>query len=75
MNKYLPELVVINKEGDIETLKYREFPALIVNEYIKQHKLIQELISRVAYLESKIDAFQNLIDQKGNAEILLDGEK
>ncbi len=51
--KVYPELVVYNHDRQVESLKYQELPALLLNEVQKEHKTIQELEARIAALEAQ----------------------
>jgi hypothetical protein len=46
VEKVFPELVV-HKDGQPETVRYHELPALLLNE-------IQKLVKRVEFLESQL---------------------
>jgi tRNA G37 N-methylase Trm5 len=39
VEKVLPELVVLNKEGQPETVAYHLLPVLLLNELQKEHRL------------------------------------
>ncbi len=56
--KIYPELVLYGRDGKVESLKYQELPALLLNELQKQHKVIEELEARIAALESQLRAQQ-----------------
>jgi Chaperone of endosialidase len=49
--KIYPELVVYGDKGEIESIQYHQFPALLLNEVQKQHQTIQQLEERIAALE------------------------
>jgi hypothetical protein len=52
VEEYMPRLVVNDKEGLPETVKYHELPVLLLNELQKQHRIIQELTERIKRLEN-----------------------
>jgi len=61
--KVFPELVVLNKDGQPETVAYHLLPALLLNEFQKEHrqldaeqKLNQEQGEKLAFLQKQIDA-------------------
>lgn len=43
----MPELVVYNKDGEVESVKYHELPTLLLNE-------LQKAIKRIEFLETEI---------------------
>lgn len=53
VDQTLPELVTYNKEGDPETVRYHELPALLLNELQKQHAIIADLSRRLERLETR----------------------
>lgn len=53
VDEILPDLVVHNKEGDPETVKYQDLPVLLLNELQRQHNIIAELSRRLQRLEGR----------------------
>jgi hypothetical protein len=58
-----PELVVLDKDGQPETVAYHVLPALLLNEYQKQHRKLeaehkqnQKQGEKLALLQKQIDA-------------------
>jgi len=49
----MPSLVVYDKEGLPQTVKYHELPSLLLNELQKSNKMIEMLTKRIEYLERK----------------------
>ena len=47
VQKVMPALVVRGADGQIETIKYHELSSLLLNELIKQHRIIQDLKEEV----------------------------
>src|SRR5204863_5162775 len=45
-----PDLVVYNLEGKPETLRFDSINAMLLNEFLKEHKKVQELENTVANL-------------------------
>lgn len=54
VGKIYPELVVYDRNGQVESLAYHELPALLLNELQKQHKTIEQLEQRIAALEAML---------------------
>jgi len=50
--KVYPELVSYGQNGQVESVRYHELPALLLNELQKQHRTIEQLETRLAALES-----------------------
>jgi hypothetical protein len=51
-----PDLVVRNKDGDIYTVRYDQVNAMLLNEFLKEHKTVQEQGATIAELKQKIEA-------------------
>jgi ferredoxin-fold anticodon binding domain-containing protein len=45
-----PDLVVRDKEGKVNTVRYEAINAMLLNEFIKEHKKVEELQATVASL-------------------------
>ena len=43
-----PELVVQHKDGEISTVHYEQINAMLLNEFLKEHKKVQNLEATVA---------------------------
>ncbi len=48
-----PDLVIRNKAGDPDSVKYHDLPVLLLNELQKQHNIIAELSRRLDRLEGR----------------------
>ena len=46
--KVAPELVFRDKNGDIETVRFEQVGSMLLNEFLKEHKKVEELQSTVA---------------------------
>ena len=46
-----PRLVILNNEGEPESVKYQDLPILLLNELQKQQKVIEDLNKRLKQLE------------------------
>jgi hypothetical protein len=49
-----PDLVVRDKEGKVNTVRYDQVNAMLLNEFLKEHKRVQELNASVAKQEAAI---------------------
>ncbi len=54
--KVYPELVVYDRNGQVQSVEYHQLPALLLNELQKQHKTIEDLETRIAALEAVLHA-------------------
>ena len=65
-----PDLVVRDKKGDIYTVRYDAVNAMLLNEFLKEHKTVQELRSTVAEQEKAIEGLTVQI-RKVSAQLAL----
>jgi uncharacterized coiled-coil protein SlyX len=49
-----PDLVVRDKDGEIYSVRYEQVNAMLLNEFLKAHRKIEEQQARVTELDSKI---------------------
>lgn len=57
-----PELVVINDQGQPETVKYRLLSALLLNEVQRQEDTIQTQADKIRQQEQGMQSFQRQLD-------------
>jgi uncharacterized coiled-coil protein SlyX len=75
--KVNPTLVLPDKEGKPYTVRYEAVNAMLLNEFLKEHKTVQELKANAAKQETIIAQQQKQIEaltaglQKVNAQIRL----
>jgi hypothetical protein len=53
--KVNPALVVRDKKGEIYTVRYDAVNAMLLNEFLKEHKTVQEQGATIAHLQKQID--------------------
>ncbi len=53
VNEVNPELVVRDDHGEIQTVRYEQVNAMLLNEFLKEHKRVGDLEKRLAELEAK----------------------
>jgi hypothetical protein len=63
-----PNLVARNAKGEPERVHYEMVNAMLLNEFLKEHRTVQELKATVAQQEKQIDALASGL-QKVSAEI------
>ena len=64
VEKVNPDLVVRDAEGEIYTVRYDAVNAMLLNEFLKEHKTVHELKSTVAKQETIIAQQQTSFESK-----------
>jgi Chaperone of endosialidase len=49
-----PDLVVQHKDGEISTVRYEQVNAMLLNEFLKEHKKVEEQQANIAELKSTV---------------------
>jgi len=49
-----PDLVVRDKEGKVNTVRYEAVNAMLLNEFLKEHRKVEEQQVRITELNSKV---------------------
>jgi hypothetical protein len=57
-----PTLILLDKEGKPQTVRYEQVNAMLLNEFLKEHRTVQELKSIVAKQEANAVRQQKQID-------------
>ena len=52
--KVNPDLVLRDDDGEIYTVRYEAVNAMLLNEFLKEHRKVEEQQSTIARLESKV---------------------
>jgi uncharacterized coiled-coil protein SlyX len=55
VQKVNPDLVTRNKKGEAETVRYDAINAMLLNEFLKEHKKVQDLEATVARQQKGMD--------------------
>jgi hypothetical protein len=67
VEKVNPDLVVRDKNGEIYTVRYDAVNAMLLNEFLKEHKTVQELKKEIAVLtaslKEQVSKIQKVSDQ------------
>jgi hypothetical protein len=63
VEKVSPNLVVHDKDGEPHSVRYDQVNAMLLNEFLKEHKTVQELKSAAAKQEATIARQQNQIEE------------
>ena len=56
VEKVNPDLVVRDKEGKPYTVRYDQVNAMLLNEFLKEHRKVQELEANAAKQQKQIEA-------------------
>jgi trimeric autotransporter adhesin len=56
VEKVNPDLVVRDKEGKPYTVRYDQVNAMLLNEFLKEHRMVRELKATVAQQQKQIEA-------------------
>ena len=51
-----PDLVTRNEKGEAETVRYEAVNAMLLNEFLKEHRTVQELKEQIADLTATVKA-------------------
>jgi len=51
-----PELVLRDAKGEISSVRYEQVNAMLLNEFLKEHRKVEQLESRLEKLEQLLDA-------------------
>jgi hypothetical protein len=51
-----PDLVVRDKDGEIYTVRYDAVNAMLLNEFLKEHRTVQDLKAAVAQQQEQVAA-------------------
>jgi len=54
--KVNPDLILLDKEGKPQTVRYEQVNAMLLNEFLKEHETVQEQGATIARLEHQIEA-------------------
>jgi hypothetical protein len=63
-----PDLVTRDQKGEPETVRYEAVNAMLLNEFLKEHRKVEELQEIVAKLSARLDS-QDAKIQKVDAEL------
>jgi hypothetical protein len=67
VEKVNPDLVVRGKNGKVMTVRYEAVNAMLLNEFLKEHRKVQEQGATIAQMKNQIDTLtvtvQKMSDQ------------
>src|SRR5207302_4262156 len=56
VEKVNPDLVVRDEDGNVNTVRYEAVNTMLLNEFLKEHRQVQELNGTVAQQQKQIEA-------------------
>jgi O-acetylhomoserine/O-acetylserine sulfhydrylase-like pyridoxal-dependent enzyme len=48
-----PDLVILDKRGKLESVRYEAINAMLLNEFLKEHKKVEEQLTMIRQLKSE----------------------
>ena len=70
--KVNPDLVINDRDGRVNTVRYDAVNAMLLNEFLKEHRIVQEQGATIASLQKEIEALSVRLEQM-SAQIELSG--
>jgi hypothetical protein len=58
VDKIDPDLVVRDDKNQIYTVRYEAVNAMLLNEFLKEHRTVQEQMEKIRHLEERLDAVE-----------------
>ena len=59
-----PNLVVYDGKGQIYSVRYEAVNAMLLNEFLKEHRKVQEQNTQIQDLEARLDKVEQLLDSR-----------
>jgi len=67
VEKVDPDLVIKDEEGKVSTVRYEAVNAMLLNEFLKEHRKVEEQAAKLEWQQEQIEALtvtvQNVSDQ------------
>jgi len=70
--KVNPDLVVRDDNGEIYTVRYEAVNAMLLNEFLKEHRKVEEQVGEIAQMKKQIEALTATIQKVSNQVALSD---
>ena len=77
--KVNPDLILLDKEGKPQTVRYEQVNAMLLNEFLKEHRKVEEQQATIAELKKEITSLAGTVREQGaqiqkvRAEVELSG--
>jgi hypothetical protein len=65
VEKVNPDLVVRDKEGNPYSVRYEQVNAMLLNEFLKEHRMVEELKAAVAQQSKHIETLTAVLEKMG----------
>jgi hypothetical protein len=65
VEKINPDLVVRDEEGKVTTVRYEAVNAMLLNEFLKEHRRVEEQSATIAYLRDQVELLATKLDKIG----------
>ena len=59
-----PELVLRDTRGKIYSVRYEQINAMLLNEFLKQHRTVEDQGAEIQQLKEQLNKLQQLINAK-----------
>ena len=64
-----PDLVVRDGKGQIFTVRYEAVNAMLLNEFLKQHHMVEDQTAEIQDLKTRLEKLEQLVaEQNGGAQ-------
>src|SRR5262249_37080119 len=73
--KVNPDLVLLDKDGNPFTVRYEQVNAMLLNEFLKEHAIIQELKKEVAALKAGLQEVSNQLKRSRPIQLAENGQQ
>jgi len=57
-----PDLVVLDEKGEINTVRYEQINAMLLNEFLKEHKKVEEQNQKISTLEERLARMEKALE-------------
>ncbi len=69
VEKVAPDLVARDDQGKIYTVRYQAVDAMLLNEFLKEHRTVEEQNATIETLKQRLDKLERLIAQKTGGQL------
>jgi hypothetical protein len=70
VEKVSPDLVARDEEGKVMTVRYEAINAMLLNEFLKEHRKVQEQGATIAQMKKQIDALTATVQRVSDRQQL-----
>jgi hypothetical protein len=69
-----PDVVVRDEEGRVMSVRYEAVNAMLLNEFLKEHKKVEEQDAMIMQMEKQIATFATALARAERIEVSKDGD-